>query len=51
MSGFMQGIHVFVDIPARKTWMAGDKPGHDGFMKAAEYGSRLSLLLAIVKVH
>jgi len=30
MPGLVPGIHVLADVDARKTWMAGTKPGHDG---------------------
>jgi hypothetical protein len=29
MPGLVPGIHVFGSHYARKTWMAGTKPGHD----------------------
>ncbi len=28
MPGLVPGIHVLVALP-KKSWMAGDKPGHD----------------------
>ncbi len=30
MPGLVPGIHVLGLPAARKTWMAGTKPGHDG---------------------
>ena len=29
MPGLVPGIHVFLNVESLKTWMAGDKPGHD----------------------
>jgi hypothetical protein len=29
MPGLVPGIHPLTVIEARKTWMAGSKPGHD----------------------
>jgi hypothetical protein len=37
MPGLVPGIHVFAAPKARKTWMAGTKPGHDeNYVKRAE---------------
>jgi hypothetical protein len=30
MAGLVPAIHVFLRGKKRKTWMPGDKPGHDG---------------------
>jgi hypothetical protein len=35
MPGLDPGIHAFVSIQARKTWMAGTKPGHDDFVSGS----------------
>jgi hypothetical protein len=43
MPGFMPGIHVLL-AQARKTWMAGTGPGHDGrfFSQALSASGRVN---------